>query len=68
MPTNRLKNYKQTEVIHTTLVSEIILLKNTVAQHDLCLKAVITHPPKPHSPVREIEILKLFRDSYPHDK
>lgn len=67
MPTNRLKDYKQTEVIQTTLVSEIILLKNTVAQHDLCLKAVITHPPKPHSPVREIEILKLFRDLYPHD-
>lgn len=67
MPVIDLRNYEKTEVVHTTLVSEISVLRNTVTQQDLCLKAVITHPPKPHSPVREIEILKLFRDSYPHD-
>ncbi|SGZ37906.1 uncharacterized protein HGUI_00106 [Hanseniaspora guilliermondii] len=66
MTIHDLKEYKKVEVIHTTLVSEIILLNNPLTQDNLCLKVVIRNPPKPHSPMREIEILKLFKE-YPHD-
>ena len=59
--------FKERKLIHTSLVSEIILLTDTSVKKPVCLKSITRTPPKPHSPLRELEILKMFRDIYPHD-
>ena len=53
-------------LIHRSLVSEISLLVCPLDQPQVCIKTVIKRPPKPHSTLRELEILRIFRDLYPH--